>query len=377
MGVKYRILAVLVVFGVLLGGSVCEAVGTRAIDRVRDKSVLDEGDFQVIDDFVAAGVQELVRTRDFTSIAKVRATILGRVSSSTESARAQYAEKFSESARKYISEAFGAAAELVPQERKFKVVLNLLILVDGLEDLRLVDLAMNKLNDENEVVRYWAVHSITNPGITKQLNSTNAADLKLARNIIGRLTGLVDNGAPEMIELMAEFAAEVDMREGEDLLLQIVDMRIRKYADWTVEFELLDMTILKLLYDKISSEGRNQSAVTNRFGQLLSYVMQRYFNGREWLNDTQKAQLASVLVEIEKSCISNLLIAQSVIKKAIEQEDYMSISLEHSRLFGDETQTGKLVEKVNIDYGKNPDGGKRTIPLALPEPPKIVVEEES
>ena len=72
-------------------------------------------------------------------------------------------------------------------------------LVDGLENLRLVDLAMNKLNDENEVVRYWAVHSITNPGITKQLNSTNAADLKLARNIIGRLTGLVDNGAPEIV----------------------------------------------------------------------------------------------------------------------------------------------------------------------------------
>ena len=54
MSVKYGILAVLVVFAVSLLVSVCEAVGTRAIDRVRGKSVLDEGDFQVIEDVIIA-----------------------------------------------------------------------------------------------------------------------------------------------------------------------------------------------------------------------------------------------------------------------------------------------------------------------------------
>jgi hypothetical protein len=369
MSVKYRILVFLVVFAVSLLTSVCEAVGTRAIDRVRGKSVLDEGDFRIIEDFVSTGVQELVRTKDFTSIAKIRTTISGRANSKTQSAQAQYAEKFSEFSQKYISDAFNEAEKLTPSERKFKIILNLLILVDVLEDLRLVDLAMNKLNDENKVIRYWAVHSITNSGILKQLNSTEAADLRLARDIVERLKGMIDEEGPEITGLMAEFAGSINIREGEDLLVLVADMRIKKYADWTVDYELLDMTILKVLYDKISSESQNKSAIANRFVQLLSYVMQRYFKGRDVLNDTQRAYLASVLVEIEKSCISKLLMAQSVIKNAIERGDYMTLSAEHGRLIGDETKAGNLAAKLNIDYGKNPDGSKRTASPVLPEPP--------
>ncbi len=369
MSVKYSILAVLVVFAVLLMSSVCEAVSTRAIDSVRGKSVLDEGDFRVIEDFVSTGMLELVRTKDFTSIAKIRTTISGRASSKTESAQTQYAEKFSEFAQKYVSEAFNDAEKLTPPDRKFKITLNLLILVDVLEDLRLSDLAMNKLNDENKIIRYWAVHSITNSGILKQLNSTDAAVLKLARDIVERLKGMIDKEGPEITGLVAEFAGSINIREGEDLLLLAADRRIKEYADWTVDYELLDMTILKLLYDKISSESQNKSAIANRFVQLLSYVMQRYFKGQDVLNDTQRAYLASVLVEIEKSCISKLLMAQSVIKNAIEREDYMALSAEHSRLIGDEIKAGDLAAKLNIDYGKNPDGSKRTAPPVLPEPP--------
>ena len=369
MSVKYGILAVLVVFVVSLLSSVCEAVNTREIDRVRGKSVLDEGDFQVIKDFVSTGVQELVRTKDFASIAKIRTTISGRASSKTESAQTQYAEKFSEFAQKYVSEAFNEAEKLTPPDRKFKITLNLLILVDVLEDLRLSDLAMNKLNDENRIIRYWAVHSLTNTGILRQLNSTEAADLNLARDIVERLKGMIDKEGPEITGLVAEFAGSINIREGEDLLLQTADMRIKKYADWTVDYELLDMTILKVLYDKIASESQNKSAIANRFVQLLSYVMQRYFKGRDVLNDTQKAYLVSVLVEIEKSCVSKLLMAQSVIKNAIEREDYMALSAEHSRLIGDDTKAGDLATKLSIDYGKNPDGSKRTAPPVLPEPP--------
>ena len=373
MGEKRRIFVVSVVFFVFFVGISADAVNTREIDRVRNESVLDEGDFQIIEEFVAAGVQELVRTRDFTSIAKIRTTILARESSGKSSAATQYAERFSESARKYISQAFKEAEALNPEERKFNVILNLLILVDGLEDVRLVNLAMDKLNDENTAIRYWAVHSITNAGIVKQLNSNSsgAENLQLIRSIVEQLKGLVEDSGPEIIGLLAEFAAVVDVKQGEELLLQIADMRIKRYADWTVDYELLEATVLKMLYAKISSGGQNKSAAANRFGQLFSYAVQRYINGQDlgFLSDTQRHQLASVLVEIEKSCISNLLIPQSVIKNAIEREDYMSLLLEHNRLLGDETKAGRLAASLNMDYGKNPDGSKRTAPLVLPEPP--------
>jgi len=337
---------------------------------VRNKEVLNNKDLQIIDKFVAESVQELMKTRDFTSIAKVRAVISSRNSSNMDSASAQYAEQFSESARKYISEAFEAANELTPEEHKFRMTINLLILVDSLEDLRLADLAKGMINDENKAIRYWAVHSLTNPGFIEQLNATEETK-SLASSIIEQLKELVERSKPEILALMTEFAAEVDIPQTEDLLLQIADIRIKRYANWTVEYELLDSTILRLLDNKIPSGGMSNSAIARRFGQLYSYVIQRYVKGQDLLSATEKQRLASVAVETEVLCINKRLgTAQSAIKKAVEEEDYMTLLKEHNRLLGEETRAGLLPLKLNFDYGKKPDGSRRTAPLALPEPPK-------
>jgi hypothetical protein len=371
---KWLIFAVLGVFLVLVVNSGAAAVDTSKVDVCCHKEVLDDGDLQIIDNFVAAAVDELVKTVDFTSIAKIRTVFLSRSSSSKESAKAQYAEQFSESAHKYISKALEEAKELTPAEHRFRIILNLFILVDSLEDLRLADLAIKWLSDENEAIQYWAVHSVTNSGITEQLNSGGADGLKLAERITEQLKGLVDSGSPEILALMAEFAARVDIPQGEELLREIADMRIRRYADWTVEYELLDGDILKLLDSKIPSGSINKPDVARCFGQLYSYVIQRYVKGRDVLSDTQKNQLASVLVETEISCISKRLgVAQSVVKNAVEQNDYTALLQEHSRLLGDETKVGQLPLKLNFDYGKKPDGSRCIAPLALPEPPKKLI----
>jgi hypothetical protein len=368
---KGVVFAVLAASFVLVMNSGSQAVDTGQIDRVRSRGVLDSEDLEIIDNFVAEGVQELVRTQDFTSIAKVRTVISSRNNSNRQSAATQYSEQFSESSYKYISEAFEAADELTPQEHKFKVILNLLILVDALEDLRLAELAIERLNDENKAIRYWAVHCVTNFGITEQLNSGEGANLRLAKRIADELKKPVENSGPEMLVLMAEFAAGVDVPQGQELLLQIADMRIKRYADWTVEYELLDGAILKLLDSKIPSGSPSKPAVGRRFGQLYSYVLQRYVKGRDFLGDVEKQQLASVLVETEILCISRRLgIAQSVIKRAVEQDDYMGLLQQHSRLLGDETRAGELPLRLNFDYGEKPDGGRRIAPLALPQPPK-------
>jgi hypothetical protein len=375
MNGKWKIFAVLTgVFLALAIDLVAAAVDTGKIDICCHKEVLDGGDLQIIDDFVANAVDELVKTNDFTSIAKIRTVILSRSSSSKDSAKAQYDEQFSESAHKYISKALEAAKELTPAEHRFRVILNLLILADSLEDLRLADLAIKWLNDENNAIRYWAVHSVTSSGITAKLNSGGAANLELAGKIAEQLKKVVESSSPEILALMAGFAAKVDIPQGEELLLQIADMRIKRYEDWKVEYELLDGDILKLLDSKIPAESMSKPDVGRRFGQLYSYVFQRYIKGRDVLSDTQKNQLASVLVETEISCISKLLkVAQSVVKNAVEQDDYTALLQEHSRLLGDETKVGQLPLKLNFDYGKGPDGSRRIAPLALPEPPKELI----
>jgi hypothetical protein len=371
MKAKWVILAVSSAFFVLVVHSTSEAVNTRDIETVRNKPVLDNKDMQIIDDFMDEAVQELVNTRDFASIAQARSIILTRRTSRKSSAQTQYAEQFSESANKYISSGLKQAEKLTPKDRRFKMVLNLLILIDGLEDVRLANLAMGLLKDESKVIRYWAVHSVTSPGFTNQLNSTMAVNSQLARSIAEQLQSLLGLSGPETIALMAEFAAEVSIPQGEDLLGRIADMRIKKYADWTVDYEPLDGVILGLLYKKIFSGAVNKPAVARRFAQLYSHVIQRYVKGRDTLNTDQKHQLASVLVEIEKSCITKLLgTPQTVIKGAVERNDYTRLLLEHSRILGDETKAGQLPQKLNFNYGTNPNGTARTAPLALPEPPQ-------
>jgi len=371
MKVKHIFFAILVTVLALVTQSVFGAVDTAKIDEVRNKEVLNNEDLEIIDEFVAEAVQDLLESRDFTSVAKTRTVILSR-----RSTQGQYAEQFSESTYKYISEALRTAGELTPEDYKHKMLLNLLVLVDELEDVRLANLAVGMVKNENALVCYWAVHCITNPSIIEQLNSDTAANQRLAAEIVEQLKNLVDECGPETMVLMAKFAAEVDISGGEDLLLRIADMRISKYADWTVDYELLDATVLRLLCDGIFSGNMNKSAVGRRFGQLYSYAIQRYVKGKEILSVAQKSQLASVLVETEKSCISRLMgRPQAVIKKAIEQNDYNTLLQEHSRLLGDEIRVGQLSLKLSFDYGKTGNGIKRTTPLVLPEPPKELIIE--
>ena len=373
MRVKYTLFGVLVVFLVLAMN-----LGLQAdIEDVRGKEVLDSQDLQVIDDFVARAIQDLVDTRDFTSIAKTRSVILAHKNSSKESAQAQYTGQFSESADRYISAALKQTSELKDKERRVKVILNLLILVDNLQDPRLADLALGMLNDENTVIRYWAVHCVTNPDMIRQLDLGEVADLELAVRIAEKLDGLLEQACSEITALAAGFAAEVRIQQGQDLLLKIADMRISQYADWTVDYEFLETVILKLLYDKISSAATGKSDMGRRFAQLYSYVMQRYIkdtNGGNFLSAARRHQSASVLVEIERACIGPLLgMPQLVIKRAVEQNDATALLLEHSRLFGDETRAGQLAQKLEFDYGTKPDGTKHTAPPALPERPSSKV----
>lgn len=370
---KWAIGVVLAAFLVLAMNSPLQGVDTREINRVRNKSMLDDEDRQIIDRFVAEAVDELVKTRDFTSVSRLRRDILA-----SRGSQVQYAEQFSVSAHKHISEGLKAADELTPEEHRFKVVVNLLILVDGLEDLRLVDLAIERLNDKSPAVRYWAVHALTNTGIKERLNSTDAADLRLARKIAEELKKLVEKSEPEVMELMAKFAAEIKIAEGKELLLAIADVRIRRYADWTVRYPLLDAIILELLCEKMASAGA-EPGVARRFGQLCSYVMQKYIrdiSGEGFLSDGQKEQLASVLFEVEQSCIRQLFdMPQSTIRRAVGNGDYRALLYEHNRLFGEEGRAGALALKFNFDYGHRADGGRRTAPLTLPTRPKAKASE--
>ena len=367
MKVKRLIVAILAAFLVFLTSPRAEAVNTRLIDGVLQKSVLDSQDLQIIDNFMDEAVQELIGIRDFSDIAQIRTAILSR-----QSNQAQYAEQFSESAYKYTSQALQKTSRLTPEGYRVLLTMNLLILIDGLENPRIAELAIENLKDKNTIIRYWAVHCLTNPNVTKKLNAGEAANLKLARNIVTELKELVESSNPETLVLMAQFAGDIKIQEAESLLIQLADTRIKKYATWTVEYELLDGDILKSLSNKMATtDVNNSSSTTNkgnpvagRFAQLYSYVIQRYLKGQRIPSDTQKNRLASVIVETEDKCISKLMgRIHTTIKRAVEENDMNALFQEHNKLLGDERKAGELPTKFNFDY----DGS--AVPPALPEPP--------
>jgi len=374
MKIKWLIFAVLVAFFVLLMNSGTVAVSTREVDNVRKKAVLDNSDLKIIDDFLAEAIRELVRTRDFTSIAKIRTVILSR-----QSTQGQYAQQFSESARRHIAAGFQQARELRRPERTTAVMINLLILMDGLHDLGLADQAIAMLKNENMVIRYWAVHCLTNTNIITQLNA--ATNSNQASAIAAQLKDLIENSTPEIVVLIAQFAAGVNIPEAEQLLIQIADLRIKQYADWTVKYELYDSAILKFLSSKIPLPAQSpggmlltttgtKPAVARRFAQLYSYAIQRYIKGAALLNDTQKSHLASVLVDTEDKCIGRLLSnPQLTIRRALERQNAQAILDEHDRLLGTATTPGQLPTALKFDYSTTTTGPKRTAPLPLPDPP--------
>jgi hypothetical protein len=383
MKIKWAFLTILAAFSVLAINSNAVAVDTKDIDNVIKKGVIDDQDKKIIDDFLSQAVQELVKTKDFTSIAKLRTVILSRKIS-----QSQYAQQFSESAYKHIQSGFEQAQILRPEDRKTNVIISLLILMDGMEDLRLSDLAMAMLKDQNMVIRYWAVHCLTNPAIIQQLNSAATSNPQPATTIAERLKEVVETSKAEIIVHIAGFAANVNIPEGEELLLHVADERIKRYADWTVKHEFYDIIILKLLESKIPLSSQDpgattptslrKTAIAQRFAQLYSYAIQRYIKGKDILNETQLQQLASVLIEIEDKSISRLMggtqATTRTIRRAIERGDTMEALLdEHNKLLGNETTAGQLPSKLGFDYSTTPNGPKRTAPIPLPEKPQKTV----
>jgi hypothetical protein len=374
MSNKYRILAAAMLLPLLLIRPSL-AVETRIIEQVREKGVLDSSDLQLIDEFVDRAVDELINTTDFTSVEKTRRDIVTNASSSTDSAKAQYAQQFALSALKYIEQGIKETEQIADADTSFRVTINLLILIDSLENTKLAPLAIKMLNDKRKSIQYWAVHSLTNPGIIKQLNSSNTDELTLAKQIAESLDQFLNNAdEPETTALIALYASQIAIPQAEQLLIKIADIRIKKYLNWTVQNELLDSEILLSIYEKLSSKATISPQLLRSFAQLYSCIFQRYIKAEAFLPDSDIEQMESVLTEVEQSCISKMLqIPQSVIKKAIENEDIPALQAEHDRLLGSPQATGKLNDVVKFSYGKTEKGDPRTWPLTLPETPAEII----
>ena len=383
MKTKWVICAITVILSLqIINSNSGAAVNTSSIDNVRNKPVLNDQDKQIIDRFLEEQINELSKTstKNLTSSAQIRTLILSK-----QGTEGLYGNWFSELAKKHIKAGLEKVQAITPKERRDIVITNFLILIDGLQDLQLTDLVIPRLQSENKVIRYWAVHCLTNPGITKQLDSSLDSNMELAQNITKHLKELLQTtSSPEILIQIARFAADMNIPEAVELLIQTADSRIERYADWTVKQELYDIFILKALDSKLQAAGAagsspttGKAAIGRCFAQLYSYAIQRYVKGFNILNDTQKKNLISIMIEIEEKCIGRMLgRSQSAIRRAIERKSIPSLIEEHDKLLGSETTAGQLPTALGFNYGTMDDGTTRNAPLTLPDPPQKITPEQ-
>ena len=369
MKTNVGVCVVLALFIVFSSACVSLAVDTRAIDRVRDKDVLSNEDFQTIELFIKEALDELVDTKDFTQVATLRSKIVTR-----QSEQAQYAEQYTKFLRKYVAEAVSRSEEIEEAQKRHRVRVNLAILISELENPRLIDTALVLLDDPDRSVQYWAVRALANRRLIEKVEAASS-NSSVVDKIASRFSVMVETAAPEVIRLIADFAGAAKGAQADELLLKIADVRISRYSSWTATGSLNDIKVLKLLCAKLQAKQHKTVEFGRRFAQLYSYVMQKYvmaLKDRSLLDEQQRQELASVLVEIESKCIGKLTgFEQAVIKRAVELDDDNVLLMEHGRLLGDETKRGEIPTKLTFDYGAADDGGNLAQPRELPPPPKV------
>jgi hypothetical protein len=371
--------ALSIIFAAVLAiNSAIFAVDTIEIDTVRQKALanndpLSSADVKVIDDFLYRAFEELFIAEEFIEIVQAREQI--RIQKGTQEL-SHYSASYVSSVRKRLKIVFEELRNWETDKRKIQLQRSLAILLSQLQSPELAEFGIGFLSHKDVTVRYWAVKSVTNEAVIRQLNSEIIGDADLTAKIIVTLDELLAKETrAEILDLICRFAHAVKADAAKPLLIKIAEIRITAYENWTVRYELMDAALLQALgsrllpqnFQRLSDEQKALFART--FGQLYSYVIERYILGVDILTKASKRQLASVLIEVEKT-VKLIGRFQTTIREAVQKRNLTSLESQRKSLLGSETRAGRLGLNLNFEYIKAPGQGAVTAPKPLPQPPK-------
>jgi len=368
MRVNYIIFCGLVLLSVLCP---VYAVNTAKIDVIRNKEILAEADTAVIEEFLRDVFSEFIAKNDFSDIASLRTTIISKSTSVPESGQIQYGPRFFTAAQKEISSTFKAINALPESYRKTLLTTNLLIIVNDLANMEIAKMALDYLQSTDVIVRYWAVNSLSNSNIIRQLNDTPEENRRLAQEFTQRLVAVVKTEqSGDILILLAQFASGIKQPAANDILTAIAQNRIDLYLAWKANDEMTDMSILKALADRTQIDADSSRAMAKNFAILYSLVIQKYILAEQSLTETSRSNLVSVITQSEKLLSRFIPDWQGSLKRGIEKGGGAALLAEADSLFGSVSAAGKLPAAAGFDYGKNADGSTKTAPPTLSKPPQ-------
>jgi|GEM_PF-2020222 len=358
----------------LLCTGIALGVDTAAIDALRAKTALSDADAAVIDQFVAAVVREMLVRTEFTSVAQARDTFVLRMIPTSPNPK--YEELFVSACEEHFREGLAEADKVADLDKRNSIKTNLLIMLDKVGHIRTAKVALGQLSAQNVPVRYWALRCLMNPAVVTQLNEAGQGNPESAREIASQLKGVVaTESSPYCLELALDFADGANAPEAADLLITIANRRIGEYENWTVRYEFLDGKLL----DALCKKAKSDKAAATAFGQLFSHCMQKYIKYMESpsqspiLGEQQAGYLASVLVAIEKGCLSELRGSSSAIQNAIAKggaQGASALTGEYALLFGTNESPGELSRALGATY-VDAAGKEQATPRPLPGKPAV------
>ena len=358
--------------------SICAwSAGTITIGDVFDQynqstSQLDPEALRVIDDFWRISIDTMLLSDDTEKIVQLRLELQKYKGSNYLSF---YASAYQKAAQEHIAVALETVKKLEDVTKKLRIERNLMILIAQLDRAGLSDLAIPELSNQDPMIRYWAVRSITSKEIVGQLKADVTRDEKRTAEIISALEGYLKSTSDTVtLPFIANFAEEMNTDASSKLLIMLADQRINAYMKWTVTDEVVDAEILKSLANlgMQVSDPADKQELLGRFGQLYACVIGRYMQSDK-SPQVSREQLITVISEVEDKIISKQIPGWAT-KFRTNLNKNIALNDDYNLLFGSEGRIGELASKMNFNYGKDSSGKIIVSPRPLPPPPQSAAE---
>ncbi len=354
-------------------------VPTQAITAVRERTEaaateLTDADKAEINKFILAALNDIFLSKTSEEMAKTRQQILEQKGTKDLSLYATaYITIFRDQLK---TTAYAAIQRMEDPAQQLMVRRNLMILAAELKSLILIELGLDRVEEPDAVIRYWAVKSLTNPSLVQQLNSETISDPEAAGRIYEKLQVVVQKeGLPEILVLAAGFGSAWKDNRSAELLSQLASRRIEEYKNCKVQNAWLDGHILNALAEKYLEQKllEEKSKNARSFALLLATVMQRWMQneakpaGQKDLSGEVSAQMITVMVEAEDRILPRMEITAVGIRKTLERAG--SLQPMYDELFGAAGRSGILPTRLKFDYGRDAEGRTLTAPPTLPPCP--------
>ncbi len=345
-----------------------EALRLRVQDSSAELTAPEKG---VISKFWSATLDEMLLSDSSKECIEIRKQLAEQKGSGYLS---HYATTYVAEAKSAIETAFADAQRMEDPQQRQMMVRNLMILTAELKSPDLASLALQRLDSEDVVTRYWAFKTITHPSLAQQLTSDITADEKTTKAILTGLKERLPVETQTQIQKMAiHFCMAFDDPQARDILLLIADRRIKAYRDWSVRDEILDASLLTALGNvAMLKPDPDKKVFGHKFAELYALTIQRYLKGKDALTKAQLDQLRTVIAEVDQNVLGKTMGIKTGILSSLKRKT--GLDREYETLFGDRTRSGQLAALLKFDYGKDASGKPITAPQELGSMPENIIK---